>query len=171
MNSKLVIGIWSKWLIMRHTISLSLLLVVFWLINSGYYDFLLLFLGAVSIVFVIFLSHRMNVVDHESQPLHLTKRIPAYWLWLIKEIVLANLDVTYRIWRGNSTISPRQFVLKVSQRTDMGKAIIANSITLIPGTVSIDVDGDGILVHALTKKAGDELEAGSLDMRVSRLEF
>ena len=156
---------------MRYSISLFLLLVVFWIVNSGYYNFLILFLGAVSVALVIFLSHRMNVVDHESLPLHLTVRIPGYWLWLIKEIVLANLDVTYRIWRGNSTISPTRFDLKISQRTDMGKVIYANSITLIPGTVAIDITGDSVSVHALTQKAAEELKSGLLDQRVSGLEF
>ena len=157
---------------MRYTSSLGLLLVAFWLINSGYYNFLLLFLGSVSVVLVLCLTHRMNVVDHESLPLHLMMlRIPGYWLWLGKEIVLANIDVTYRIWRGNHTISPSLFVLKTSQRTDLGKVTHANSITLTPGTVSIEVAGDSITVHALTQKTVADLRSGSMDRRLSRLKL
>ena len=156
---------------MRHSISLSLLLAVFWLLNSGYYTPLLLFLGAVSVALVMFISHRMDMVDHESQPLHLTLRIPGYWLWLLKAIILANVDVVYRIWRGNSSISPTRFVLKASQRTDIVKVIYANSITLTPGTVAIDLEGDTITVHALTRQAVEELKSGVMERRVNLLEL
>ncbi len=155
---------------MRHSISLSLSLAVFWLLISGHYTPLLLFLGAVSVALVVFISHKMDVVDHESQPLHWMIRMPGYWLWLIPQVISANVDVVYRIWRGNSYISPTRFVLKASQRTDMGKVIYANSITLTPGTVAIDLEGDAITVHALTRKAVEALKSGSMDQRVSRLE-
>ena len=155
---------------MRHAISLFLLLIIFWLLNSGQYSPLLLFLGILSAALVLFIAHRMDVVDHESQPLHLTLRIPGYWLWLLKEIVTANIDVVYRIWRGNSTISPVQFVLIASQKTDMCRVIYANSITLTPGTVAVDLDGDKITVHALTHQSAELLKSGLLDQRVSRLE-
>ncbi len=156
---------------MRYTISMSLLLLVFWLVNSGYYNFLLLFLGVVSVVLVIVLSRRMNVVDHESQPLNLVWRIPGYWLWLVKEIILANIDVTWRIWRGNTAIDPSQLEVKAVCRTDMGRVIFANSITLMPGTVAMEVSEDRVLVHALSTEAVDDLESGALSQRVSRLEL
>lgn len=155
---------------MKHTVSLSLLLAVFWLLNSGHYNPLLLTLGVISIAVVVFIVHRMDVVDHESQPVHLTIRIPGYWLWLIKRVILANLNVTQHIWRGSSTISPTRFTLKASQKTDMGKVIYANSITLTPGTVAIDLEGDTITVHALTQQVADDLKSGEMDRRVSRLE-
>ena len=155
---------------MQHTVSLSFILVFFWILNSGHYNALLLFLGAISIAIVIFIAHRMDVVDHESQPIHLTIRMPGYWLWLARQIIQANIMVTCHIWRGNKTISPTQFNLKASQKTDMGKVIYANSITLTPGTVAIDLVGDNITVHALTQKTAEELKSGEMDKRVSKLE-
>lgn len=147
-----------------------LVLAAFWLLNSGHYTPLLFFLAVCSIALVILISHRMDVIDHESQPLHLTMYVPGYWLWLIKEIVVANFDVVYLIWRGNSSISPTQVVLKMEQTTDMGKVIYANSITLTPGTVAMDLDGERVTVHALTKKAVQDLQAGEMGRRVRRLE-
>ena len=155
---------------MRHTISLTLALAAFWLINSGHYTPLMIFLALCSIALVVLISHRMDVIDHESQPLHLTMYVPGYWLWLIKEIVKSNIDVTHRIWRGNSAISPTRVVLKMEQTTDMGKVIYANSITLTPGTVAMDLDGDNIVVHALTLKAVRDLQTGEMGRRVRRLE-
>lgn len=155
---------------MKHTISLFLTLAVFWLLNSGHYTPLILSLGAVSIAFVVYIAHRMDVVDHESQPLHLTSRVPIYYIWLGKEIILANISVVKHIWLGNESISPTLSVLKASQKTDMGKVIYANSITLTPGTVAIDVVDDQIMVHALLRESRDDLEAGEMDRRVRLLE-
>ena len=60
--------------------------------------------------------------------------------------------------------------IRASQKTDLGLAIHANSITLTPGTLSLDVRQRTILVHALTREAAEELAAGEMDRRVTRLE-
>ena len=112
----------------------------------------------------------MDVVDHESQPLHLTARLPGYYLWLAKEVILSNISVVKHIWLGNETISPTLATIDASQKTDMGKVIYATSITLTPGTVAVDLVGDQIVVHALLRESIEELNAGEMDRRVRRLE-
>jgi multicomponent Na+:H+ antiporter subunit E len=154
----------------RHIISLSLALAAFWMFNSGHYSFFMLSLGAASIAFVLYIAHRMDVVDHESQPVHLTLKMPAFYVWLIKEIILANISVVKHIWLGNETISPAVTTIKASQKTDMGKVIYANSITLTPGTVAVDLNGDQIMVHALLRENIEALQLGEMDRRVSKLE-
>ncbi len=155
---------------MRHTISLSLALAAFWLLNSGHNTPLILSLGAVSIIVVLYMAHRMDVVDHESQPVHLTLKLPSYYLWLANEIILANISVVKHIWFGTETISPTLTTIKTSQKTDMGKVIYATSITLTPGTVAVDLIGDRILVHGLLREGIEALEIGEMDRRVSQLE-
>ena len=155
---------------MRHTIFLSLSLAVFWLLNSGHYTTLMLSLGAISIALVLYIAHRMDVVDHESQPLRLTFKLPGFYAWLIKEIILANLLVIKHIWLGNRSISPALKTIKSSQKTDIGKVIYANSITLTPGTVTVKLEGNEFMVHALLSKSIEELEAGEMDRRVTSLE-
>lgn len=155
---------------MRHTINLSLSLAAFWLLNSGHGAALMLSLGVISIIVVLYIAHRMDVVDHESQPLHLTFKLPAYFLWLIKEIILANFQVVKHIWLGNKSISPSLMTIKCSQKTDMGKVIYANSITLTPGTVTVKLEGDQFMVHALLQESIEDLQAGEMDRRVTRLE-
>ena len=155
---------------MRHTISLSLALAAFWLLNSGHYTPLMLSLGAVSIIVVLYIAHRMDVVDHESQPVHLTLKIPGYYMWLTKEIVLANISVVKHIWLGNKTISPTLTTIRANQKTDMGKVIYANSITITPGTVAVDLVGNQIMVHALLREYIETLEVGEMDRRVGELE-
>ncbi|KGJ98736.1 Na+/H+ antiporter subunit E [Thalassotalea sp. ND16A] len=154
----------------RHTISLFLTLAAFWLLNSGHYSTLMLLLGAASITLVLIISHQMDVVDQESQPLYLTPNILAYYLWLVKEIIKANITVVKHIWLGNESISPTLKTIKISQKTDMGKVIYANSISLTPGTVTIDLVDDEIIVHALLYKDIESLTAGEMDRRVSVLE-
>lgn len=155
---------------MRHKINLSIILILFWLLNSGHYNYLILFLGAASIAIVVLIAHRMEVVDHESQAIHLSLEYPRFGLWLTKEIVLANLTVVKHIWLGNKTISPTMSVIKASQKTDVGKVIYANSITLTPGTVALGLVNDEIMVHALIQENIQALESGYMDRRVSQLE-
>ena len=155
---------------MRHTIILSISLSVFWLLNSEHSTDYMLSLGVISIAFVVYIAHRMDVVDHESQPVHLTLKIPAYYTWLIKEIILANLVVVKHIWLGNKSISPVFATITASQKTEIGKVIYANSITLTPGTVSVNLEGDRIMVHALLEESIKDLESGEMDRRVVQLE-
>jgi len=155
---------------MKHTISLFLTLAAFWLLNSGNNTVLILFLGLTSIILVLIIAHKMDVVDQESQPLYLTRNIFSYYLWLIREIIQANITVVKHIWLGKDSISPTLKKIKISQKTDMGKVIYANSITLTPGTVAIDLVGDKIIVHALLSKDIELLEAGEMNRRVSLLE-
>ena len=131
---------------------------------------MILALGAASIAIVVLIAHRMDVVDHESQTIHLSLEYPRFGLWLIKEIVVANLTVVKHIWLGNKTITPTVKVIKASQTTDVGKVIYANSITLTPGTVTLGLVNDEIMVHALIQENIVALESGDMDSRVSRLE-
>jgi len=155
---------------MRYTISLLLTLAAFWLLNSGHYSNLIILLGVTSVAFVLIIAHKIDVVDHESQPLHLTHHILSYLFWLSKEIIRANFTVVKHIWLDKKSISPTLSTIKISQKTDIGKVIYANSITLTPGTVAIDVIDDEIVVHALLATEIESLKVGEMDRQVSLLE-
>ena len=154
---------------MRHIVLLSLSLTVFWLINSGHYTPLILALGVSSIVTVLYIAHRMDVVDHESQSIHLTFKLPSFYVWLSKEIILSNILVVKHIWLGNKSISPTLARIKTKQKTDVGKVTYANCITLTPGTVTVAIEGDEFLVHALVRDSIADLESGEMDERVAKL--
>ena len=133
------------------------LLVLFWLLLSGHYDLLLLGLGTASVLLTYFLSRRMDIIDHESYPLQLSPRLIRFWLFLSREIVVANIDVVRRILSPKRCISPQMISLPLPQRTDLGRVIYANSITLTPGTVSVQLSGDTLKVHALSKETAEDL--------------
>ncbi|GAA0203248.1 Na+/H+ antiporter subunit E [Kangiella japonica] len=154
----------------RYIVSLIVVLSLIWLGNSGFFNGLLLSLGAVSVIFVVFMSHRLGIIDEESQPLHISRRIIVYWLWLLKTLVKSNITVIKRIWKGPSSINPVVARISISQKTEMGQAIYANSITLTPGTTTLDVEDDTMIVYALSDNAIRYLMTGDMDRRVSRLE-
>lgn len=154
----------------RYIVSLVVVLSLIWLGNSGFFNGLLLSLGAVSVIFVVFMSHRLGIIDEESQPLHVSRRIIVYWLWLLKTLVKSNITVIKRIWKGPSSISPVIARIPISQKTEMGQAIYANSITLTPGTTTLDVEDETMIVYALSDNAIRYLMTGDMDRRVLRLE-
>jgi multicomponent Na+:H+ antiporter subunit E len=153
-----------------HAISLGVVLAIVWLLLSGHFEPLVLTLGLASCVVVVAITRRMDLVDHEGHPIHLTRRATGYWLWLAWEVVKANIDVAKRVLAPNMNISPTMVRLTASQKTDLGLVIYANSITLTPGTVSVDVDPGEILVHALSRDAADDLKGGEMDRRVAQVE-
>lgn len=93
----------------------------------------------------------------------------SYVVWLGKEIVEANIEVTKLILRPKLSIRPRMIRVRASQSTELGRVILANSITLTPGTVSVDMQGDRIWVHALSFEGAEEDLSGDMDRRVCKL--
>lgn len=156
---------------MARALSLAGVLVALWLGLSGYFEPLLLVLGAVSCGAVLLIALRMDVLDHEWYPIHLllTRLFTLYWPWLIVEIVKANIGVARCILNPKLPISPTVVRIKAGQRTRVGLVTYANSITLTPGTVAIDVNEE-IAVHALTRAAAEGLRNGKMNRRVSALE-
>ncbi len=144
-------------------LSFAALLYILWILLSGHFTPLLLGLGVVSVVLTVYIATRMNVIDHESYPIQLSSKLPAFFVYIIFEIVLANIEVVKRILRfGDTNISPQLFEVPVPQKTDLARAIYANAITLTPGTVSVDLDDDKLIVHALTKEGAEALLSGKM---------
>lgn len=151
---------------MKHASSLALMLAALWWLLSGQTAPLLLGLGLASVLAVTALARRMTLIDHESHPIHLSGGLARYWLQLLREILVSNLDVARRIVAPRLAIAPHFLRVRTRQPTDLGKVILANSITLTPGTVTVDLEGDQLLVHALTEAGGAAVAAGQLDRRV-----
>ncbi|MEE8239910.1 MAG: Na+/H+ antiporter subunit E [Nitrospirales bacterium] len=155
---------------MVHPISLGIALYLLWIVLSGYFQPLLLVLGVMSTLIVLFIALRMEVVDRESHPVHLTLRLPLYWLWLLWEIVKSNVVVARLIWSPSLPISPSVFQVPTSQKSQLGQVVYANSITLTPGTVSMTLENNQVRVHALTEDIAEDLQTGTMDRRVTALE-
>ena len=113
----------------------------------------------------------MDVLDHESHPIKLApKDLFAYWPWLIKEIILSGLNLSKIILNPKLPISPSVELIPSSQSTDLGKSTFANSITLTPGTIAIEIKKDSVLVHSIEKKLISDLKSGDMDIKVTNFE-
>jgi len=156
---------------MSHAISMVLGLFGLWLLLSGFYDnTLLLGFGVASCLTCVYIAARMEVVDHESMPLQLKLGIIGYIFWLTREIGKANWAVTKIILSPKLSLQQRMIHVPARQVTDVGKVTFANSITLTPGTITVETDQDGFLVHALTDDAADHSALADMGARVCAVE-
>lgn len=152
---------------------MGIVLFGIWLLWSGHYSFdhtLVFVLGVVSCVAVVAIAVRMGIADEEGHPLHLIGRALIYGLWLLWAIFKANIDVTLRVLHPRLPISPTLVQVRTSQKSDLGRVIYANSITLTPGTVSVETEADTITVHAIARDVAEDLETGEMDRRVTSVE-
>ena len=155
---------------MFYFIGVVVTLFGFWVAMSGELVPFLLGAGLVSAVAVALMGRRMAVVDAEGAPFSFGPGAVTYWPWLIREIAKSAWDVTKIIVDPRLPISPTLVRVKSGQRTVVGRVTYANSITLTPGTISIELAGDEILVHALTRTGAEDLQSGGMNRRVSQFE-
>lgn len=154
----------------RQSITMGSALFLFWLLLSGSTEPFLVGAGAASAGAVVWVGHRMAVIDHEGHPIHLSASAFTYLPWLLKEIVKSAWDVSKIIVNPRLPVSPRMVRVPTSQQTAVGVVTYANSITLTPGTISMEVADGSIVVHALTGEGADSLAEGFMDRRVTRFE-
>jgi multicomponent Na+:H+ antiporter subunit E len=154
---------------MRYVAAAALLLA-FWLLLSGHYTPFLVGAGVVSTAAVIAFAARLEVIDREGLPLHLGLPALTYWPWLAWEILKSAWEVSRVILSPSLPISPKWIRVHASQRTLAGRVTFANSITLTPGTITLDAEGESFHVHALTEEGAAALAEGAMDRRVSRFE-
>lgn len=155
---------------MRYLLGLLVGLAVLWLLLSGHYTPMILVFGLGSCLFTAWLCHRLGIIHAESVPIELLPRLPAYMAWLLWQIFKSNIDVAVRILRPGRHISPTMVSLTAHQRTALGQAVFANSITLTPGTITVGLAHGQSEVHALSESGSQALEGGDIDQRVRALE-
>jgi len=134
---------------MRFAFILILVMIVTWLSLSGYFIGLILTFGAISIAIVVWMCARMGILDRETAPYESILQTLSYFVWLFAEIVKANMAVIKAVLSPELEVSPTLTKIPLPNKSDIAKTNFANSITLTPGTVSVDMQEDYILVHAL----------------------
>ena len=148
--------------------ALALLLVAAWLLWSGIYKPLLLWLGAFSCVLSLYIAHRVGFFE-QSTGLHLLPRLPRFSLWLLVEIVKSSLEVFRLVLDPKLPISPTVVEIEAEPEGEVGQVLLANSITLTPGTVTLDVFDNRLLVHCITREGAQAIEAGDANRRIAEL--
>ena len=158
---------------MKFGVTLLTVLLANWLLWSGHFDngFLIL-LGIGSCVISLWLAWRMRIVDDEGTPVQLGLIGPFLWYapWLAKEIVVSNIQVAKIILSPVMPLRRNIVHIPADQKTEIGRVILANSITLTPGTVSIHLQDKEVLVHGLSVHGTAEDMSGDMGRRICRLE-
>lgn len=155
---------------MKATLSLTIALALTWMFWSGHTEPFLIGLGFASIALTIALVRRMAILDGEAAPTLFGLRPLRYLPYLIAEIAKSNYEVVRIILSPVLPLQRNLVQITSHQQTDVGRVVLANSITLTPGTVTVRVDGDQMLVHALSFVGGEEDLSGEMDRRVCEME-
>jgi multicomponent Na+:H+ antiporter subunit E len=150
-----------------------ILLLVIWVVFSGLLDPFHLTLGAISCLIVSLLSTRVLFPKSEPNPLIIFKRsffLVQYLLWLLKEILIANIHVFYLaiVPGGIRHLDPSIVEMKIKLQSEAAKYLLANSITLTPGTVTISIEGDRLLVHSISRTTTEGL-GGNMERKIARV--
>jgi multicomponent Na+:H+ antiporter subunit E len=152
--------------------SLAFALYVFWLLLSGHYSAFLLGAGALAAAGIAYAGRLFGYADREGHPIELILAGLRYWPWLVIEIAKSALSVSRIILSPSLPIDPRVVKIKAGPRTAVGMATYANSITLTPGTITVEADRHHhwVTVHALTQDGISGLAGGDMDRRVTTFE-
>ncbi len=96
-------------------------------------------------------------------------RLALYAPWLLWQILAANVDVLLRVV-GIRPIHPQIVSFRPDLQSEFGKVAMANSITLTPGTVTIELADDEFIVHAIAPASADLLRTGAMEERIRAVE-
>ncbi len=153
----------------RRRFEAFVILFATWVILSGHFDALHLLFGAACAALVAAFSYDLLLSAAGPHTMLVTiGRFAGYVPWILREVFLANLHVAYLVLRP-AAMRPRMVRFRTSLTSDMARVTLGNSITLTPGTVTVDIDGDEFCVHALSDKSVDDLRSGDIERRVARL--
>lgn len=161
------------------SVPLALVLFVFWIVLSGKLDLFHIGAGAVAACGIAFMSCRLYAANPPVGPRGRHPFFTMPWIrllfyvpWLGGQIVVASVQVARIVLSPKLDIEPRMFRFEHELPHNLARAVLANSVTLTPGTVTIDVLGNEFFVHALTPDAAEALQstrAGDMKARVSSL--
>lgn len=149
----------------------------FWLIFSGKLDAPHLGLGVVSAALVAFLTRdlprigtRFDARGRQVPVFTFSVHWPRFALylgWLLGQVIVANVQIALLILHPRLPISPTVVRFPTRLPGELARATFGNSITLTPGTITLDVDGGDFVVHALTRAAAEQVLARTMERRVA----
>jgi multicomponent Na+:H+ antiporter subunit E len=154
-----------------HQIFVFGLLFVTWMILSGFFDPFHLTLGVISCGLVTIISADL-LFEHRDTPIlfrfRQAGRLIAYLFWLLWQVVLANYHILKLAMGSKDRVQPQFVRCKTSLKSDFEKYLLANSITLTPGTVTTKIIGDTFYIHAIDDVSAAGLE-GEMERRIAHI--
>lgn len=155
---------------MRGVRKLLVFVILFgvWLVLSGHFDALHLAFGLVCSALVAQLSSDLLLTERPSRRLlAATWGAVRFMPWLLYEIVVANVHVVYLVCRPGR-LRPQIVRFRTHLRGDLARVFLGNAITLTPGTITLDIDGDEFIVHAVSDVSAASLRTGEMERRIGR---
>ena len=147
-----------------------------WVVLSGKLDVAHLGAGAAAAFAIAVATDRLwalppSIGASGRRPLHGVRwgRGLLYVFWLAREVVVSGLQVAYVVLHPRLPVDPRLVRFRSQLPHTLARLTLANSITLTPGTVTLEVEGDEFLVHALTPAGARGIETGTIRNRVVTL--
>jgi multicomponent Na+:H+ antiporter subunit E len=148
----------------------AVILFAFWALLSGKFDAFHLSLGAICCVLTAYLFHDLLFANVRVGDMRVVAwRFIRYIPWLLTQIVLSNIHVASLVLRPKMPIYPQVVKFKTKLETDISCVALANSITLTPGTITMDINDGYYYVHALSQKVADDLNTGEMEDRVAHI--
>ena len=147
-----------------------LILATFWVLLSGKIDAFHLSLGFICCGLISYLFHDLLFANIRVGDIRITiKRFVLYLPWLLYQIFIANLHVAALVLNPKLPIDPKIIRFKTKLESDISWVALANSITLTPGTITVDIREGEFFVHALSKKVADDLLTGDMEDQVAHI--
>lgn len=154
----------------QNFVATFLILLIFWALLSGKFDSFHLTLGAICTIIIAYLTHDLLFANvRVGDTLLIARRFFAYIPWLICQIILANIHVAYLTLSPKMPIEPQTLRFGTKLESDISWVTLANSITLTPGTITMDIREGEFFVHALSKKVADDLNTGEMEDRIAHI--
>jgi len=156
--------------LMTRTLVTAVLLAAVWIVWSWHFEPLIIGFGVAAVALTVFVARRLQILDEETVPFELNLRLLVFLPWLAWEVVKANLQVARTILSPSLPIRPHLIRVPADQRTTIGNVILANTITITPGTISLDLRDGVILVHCLDDEMADQDSSGTSSKMIHWLE-
>ena len=158
-----------------HYVRFCVILFVFYLLISATLHIKFVIIGVLTCIVVGLVCMPLFLIKGKDGKKHflLDVSLPkffAYMLWLFKELVLANIDVGKAVWNPSLPIHPELLRFQVDWNNPAAAALLANSITLTPGTITLSYTKEGVFeIHALTPGAAEGIVGGGMLRKVAGL--
>jgi len=154
----------------RHFCLAFVLLFLFWLLLSGHYDPFHITIGIFCCLLVSYTSSDFLFVHVGADDTHLIiPRLLTYIPWHLYQIIISNIHLAKLVFSPLSRLKPRILPYQTKLTNGLALVTFANSITLTPGTITIDLDEHTFYIHAIDNKVANDLLTGEMENRIERV--
>ncbi len=148
-------------------------LFLFWILLSGKIDAIHLFFGGLSALLIA--AYSAQLAKSILPPVSLLQmpvvffRYVRYCIWLTGRILLAAVHVSRLVLSPRLPIHPRLYSHATPLKTDLERVLFANSITLTPGTITVDLKDGTLMIHQLDEDSSGDIHSGEMEKQIARI--